>query len=57
MENVVMEWTITGHRGEAWFPKQRFDTKAQAVLAMDAQRQPKTPIIRVGHDYVFTPKE
>ena len=51
-------WTITGFKqsdkGPMYSPTQSFSTKAEAVKAMQAQREPKTPITRQYHAYVFT---
>lgn len=51
------KWTIQGQRGEARYPVREFDTKRQAVKAMEADRQPKTQINRIGRHYGFTVKE
>lgn len=56
---MEIPWTIQAVRGNVVDSKQEFATKRQAVVAMQMQREPKTPIMRLnrGRDYVFTPKK
>lgn len=53
----IIKWTIQPVRGLATFAKLDFDTKRKAVAAMIADREPKTPIVRDLHDYVYTKKK
>jgi hypothetical protein len=52
-----LKWTIQGQRGEVRYPVREFETKRQAVQAMEADRQQKTQVNRDGRNYRFTVKE
>jgi hypothetical protein len=47
-------WTIQAKRGESVQPIRKFATKREAVSAMEADRQPKTAIVKDGHHYAYT---
>ena len=54
---MAIEWTIQGTREKTTYPIETFKTKRDAVRAIEAQREPKTPIYRIGHHYNFTVKK
>jgi hypothetical protein len=49
-------WSIQPTRGEVKYPIRYFPTKREAVNAMEADRQPKTPVVRDDRHYIFTMK-
>lgn len=52
---MAIKWTIVGRVAGAafWGQTETFDTKRAAVKAMMLVRQPKTPIVRDGHGFVY----
>jgi len=48
-----IKWTIQGFGEKIINAVQEFATKREAVNAIEAQRQPKTQINRIGHHYNF----
>ena len=54
---MAPKWTIAGRYKDSWLPRQEFETKREAVQAMEAIRKPKTAIVRQGRDYIFTAKD
>jgi hypothetical protein len=53
----VITWTLYGFRNsggkQIFAPSETFPTKRKTMAAMTAKRQPKTPIMRIGHSYTY----
>jgi len=61
MEKQMIKWTATGYRpgekGPMWGPTVRVGTKCEAVVVVEGNREPKTAIVRNGHDYIYQMKK
>ena len=51
-----LKWTIQPTQGTASLPRVEFATKGEAVRAMLADVEPKSPIRRDGRNYTYNKK-
>lgn len=53
----VAKWTIQAKRGTAVFARLEFETKREAMQAMQVDRALKTAVVRDGRDFTYMKKD